>query len=556
MNFDKKTILAFLLIGLVFLLVQTPFYKKAFFPQLYQQEQLRKGHPDSLRTVSPAASESLDEIKAEKVGWSTGLSHALPQAKEKIITVETALYKATFSNRGALLTSWTLKKYTTGFGEPVQMLHDPSQGNLGLSFVDRNGDSTSTADLPFNCSDDSLIDATTEKKTVQFVLDLGEGKRIIKEMEFLPNAYHFQFTTTLQNMEQVIADKAFTLSMPAGLSSTEKRVNEDMSYAKAIIAAAGEYSKHDKANGQTLKETGTIDWIAIRTKYFLLAVIPQNSKGIYSQTTGKQFVSTKDPKAKWKQFIVTLTMPFTRHDYQETFTVFLGPMDDEILKSYQVGLEKSMDMGMKIIQPISAAVLWTFKKIHTYVNNYGLVLVIFSLLIKIITTPLTNKSYSSMKKMQALQPQMTLLKEKYGKDPQRLNKETMKLYKEQGINPMGGCFPVLLQIPIFIALFNVFRSTIELRQQGFFSWIKDLSGPDTIATVSGIPINILPILMGGTMILQQKMSVTDPKQKAMIYLMPAIMIFMFYSFPSGLNLYYTIFNILAIIQQKYLQPNT
>ncbi len=553
MNFDKKSILAFLLIGLVFLLVQTPLYKKYFFPQVYHQEQGRKAIQDSLRLAPATPKAPTDETK-EPMATPALATLTADTIKEKIITVETERYRATFSSRGALLVSWTLKKYTTGYGDAVQMVADPLQGNLALSFITHEGDSTSTALYPFTCTADSFIDARSEGKTLRFELAFGPTQKIIKEFEFLPKAYHVQVKIGLQNMEQIIADKAYSLSLPSGLNITEKRVSEDMSYAKTIVAAAGEYSKNGKANGQVIKETGSIDWIALRTKYFLMALIPQQSKGMYVQSKGWEIPTPLDIKARWKKFAISLTMPYTKKDYQETFSLYLGPLDDDILKTYQVGLENTMDFGWKFIQPISVAILWTFKQIHKYISNYGLVLIIFSLLLKIITTPLTNKSTTSMKKMQTLQPLMTELKEKYANDPQRLNKETMKLYKEQGINPMSGCFPVLIQIPIFIALFNVFRSTIELRQQGFAGWISDLSSPDTIGVVAGIPINVLPILMGVTMILQQKMTVTDPKQKAMVYMMPALMIFMFYSFPSGLNLYYTIFNILTIVQQKYLTP--
>ncbi|NLP12061.1 membrane protein insertase YidC [bacterium] len=555
MNFDKKSILAFLLIGLVFLLVQTPLYKKYFFPQVYQQEQTRKAVQDSLRLTPGTPAQQPNEPIVTSITAPIAATLSADTIKEKTITVETAFYRATFTNRGALLTSWTLKKYTTGHGAAVQMIANPLKGNLALSFISHDGDSIYTALYPFSCSADSFIDARSESKTLRFELPFTPTQKVIKEIEFLPNAYHIQVKIGLQNMEEIIADKAYNLSLPSGLNITEKRVSEDMSYAKTIVAAAGEYSKNSKANGQMIKETGSIDWIALRTKYFLMALIPQQSKGMYVQSQGWEIPTPLDIKARWKKFTISLTMPYTKKDYQEAFTLYLGPLDDDILKSYQVGLENAMDFGWKFIQPISVAILWTFKQIHKYVTNYGLVLIIFSLLLKIITTPLTNKSTASMKKMQTLQPLMNELKEKYGNDPQRLNKETMKLYKEQGINPMSGCFPVLIQIPIFIALFNVFRSTIELRQQGFISWISDLSSPDTIGVVGGIPINVLPILMGVTMILQQKMTVTDPKQKAMVYLMPALMIFMFYSFPSGLNLYYTIFNILTIIQQKYLQPS-
>jgi YidC/Oxa1 family membrane protein insertase len=554
MNFDKKAVMAFLLIGLVFLLVQTPLYKKAFFPQLYKQEQLRKALKDTVKTVPLASkgSEALYSQGDSNVAKSSSLVAAVQ--RETLYTVRTNLYTATFSNLGGRLTSWTLNKYVDGFGKPVQMVSEDMEGNLNISFHTKEGDSTSTALWPFSAGADTVMQVNGEKDVLRFIYSLAPDQQIIKEYRFYPNQYHFDLNLSLQNMEQVIANKAFTISAPTGLNCTEKRVKEDMNYAKAIVAAGGEINKSYKTNGQIYKETGSIDWIAVRTKYFAMAIIPTQSKGMYAHIYGTESVSKLDPAEKWKKIAISLTMPFTRNEYNETFKVFLGPMDDEILKSYAIGLENTMDMGPKFIAPISAAILWTFKRIHSFIPNYGVVLILFSLLIKIITTPLTNKSYSSMKKMQILQPKLAELKDKYGNDAQRLNKETMRLYKEEGINPMSGCFPILLQIPIFIALFNVFRATIELRQQGFFGWITDLSNPDTITTIGTISINILPILMGLTMIWQQKMSVTDPKQKAMVYLMPAMMIFLFYSFPSGLNLYYTIFNVLAMLQQKYLQP--
>ena len=199
------------------------------------------------------------------------------------------------------------------------------------------------------------------------------------------------------------------------------------------------------------------------------------------------------------------------------------------------------------------------KFFYNFIPNYGIVIIIFSVLVKIVVYPLTKKSYKSMKEMSRVQPLLAELKEKYKGDPQRLNKETMKLYKEHGINPLGGCLPMLLQLPLLAALFIVFRSTIQLRGATFIpGWIDDLSRADTIFTLPfslpmyGDQFNILPILMAGSMIFQSKMTMQDPKQKAMVYIMPIFMLLIFNQFPSGLNLYYTMFNVLTIIQQKFI----
>jgi YidC/Oxa1 family membrane protein insertase len=188
------------------------------------------------------------------------------------------------------------------------------------------------------------------------------------------------------------------------------------------------------------------------------------------------------------------------------------------------------------------------------------VLIIFSLLIKILVYPLTKKSYESTQRMQAVQPQLNALKEKYKNDQKKMSQAQMALFKEHGVNPLGGCFPILLQMPLLISLFQVFRSTIELRGAPFVLWIKDLSSPDSVVDlpfslpIYGDHIAILPILMGITMFLQQRMMPTQAsgQQKYMSYFMTIFFTLLFNNFPSGLNLYYTLFNVLTILQQKFL----
>ena len=217
-----------------------------------------------------------------------------------------------------------------------------------------------------------------------------------------------------------------------------------------------------------------------------------------------------------------------------------------------------MSMGFSLIRPISRGVLSALVAMHKFIPNYGVVLIIFSILVKLVVYPLTRKSYQSMRAMSSLQPKLQALKEKHAKDPQKLNKATMALYKEEGVNPMGGCLPMLIQMPLLFALFQVFRSTIELRGEPFMLWITDLSAPDTLFEIGGFPINILPLVMAASMFIQQKMTPTAAgagQQKSMMYFMNIFFIFIFYRLPSGLNLYYTLFNVLTILQQKYLTPH-
>jgi YidC/Oxa1 family membrane protein insertase len=217
----------------------------------------------------------------------------------------------------------------------------------------------------------------------------------------------------------------------------------------------------------------------------------------------------------------------------------------ETLESYGFGLENAVDLGWSIISPVSKITLSMLVWLHQFISNYGIVIIILSVFVKIILFPLTYKSMKATQGMQQIQPQMEALREKHKNDSQKLNKEMMKLYKEGGVNPLGGCLPMVLQMPILFSLYTVFSSTIELRDAPFIdAWINDLSLKD--------PIYVLPVLMGLTMLLQSKMTMKDPRQAMFIYVMPIVLFFIMKDLPSGLILYWTMVNILTIIQQ-YIQ---
>jgi YidC/Oxa1 family membrane protein insertase len=302
---------------------------------------------------------------------------------------------------------------------------------------------------------------------------------------------------------------------------------------------------------------GNTEWIAVRTKYFLAAIIPGRVK-----TKGVNFGGYGVKIGDVIERRYTAELNVSKADpSSDTYSVFLGPMDYSILTEYENGLDELvMSHGWyeRTFRAISLPIVGLLKFFYSFIPNYGIVIILFSVLVKIVVYPLTKKSYKSMKEMSRVQPLLAELKEKYKGDPQRLQKETMKLYKEHGINPLGGCLPMLLQLPLLAALFIVFRSTIQLRGATFIpGWIDDLSSADTIFTLPfslpmyGDQFNILPILMAGSMIIQSKMTMQDPKQKALVYIMPIFMLLIFNQFPSGLNLYYTLFNVLTIIQQRF-----
>ena len=198
-------------------------------------------------------------------------------------------------------------------------------------------------------------------------------------------------------------------------------------------------------------------------------------------------------------------------------------------------------------------ILKAFLAMYSLVPNYGVVIILFSILVKIVVFPLTHKSLESTVKMQTLQPKIAEIRERYAKDQQKMNEVMMKMYREEKINPIGGCLPMLLQMPILFALFSLFRGTIELRQADFAFWITDLSKPDTISSFGLFDFHVLPLLMGISMFVQQKMMMKDPKQAALVYIMPVFLTWIFWDMSSGLVFYYTLYNVLTLAQQIIME---
>jgi YidC/Oxa1 family membrane protein insertase len=561
MQFDRKTVLAFVLIGLLLIFVNTDLYQKWMLgdaprPPLSDSTAVRQpdfAQPDpETAAFTPAIAPPADTAAANL---------AQERAQEKEIRVETPLYSGAFSTLGASLKSWQFKKYSSPGGGPVSLFQNGADNLVvQLPTIDdtlNTGQFNFAVDYPFG---GSLTLQSGEKRDLVFTRALAPGKFIRKTYSLSADEYTVRLKIELVNLRDILQGYSYLLSWHTGLASTEPRPAEDMTYAMAYSLANKDLDEFD-VGSDNYKQGGSDDWpaqwAAARNKYFAVAIIPQNltAKGVryYGSTT------KLNNEVIGKTYQLDVSMPLERdRDFSQEFAVYIGPLDYDVIKKLGVGLDAIMNFGWKIIQPISKLVLWAFQFLNSFIPNYGIVIVVFSLLVKIILHPLTKKSYQSMQEMQRIQPEMARLREKYANDAQKMNVEMMKLYKEHGVNPMGGCLPMLLQMPLLYALFIVFRSTIELRQAPFFGWIKDLSAPDAIFTLPfSIPLYgnlvcVLPIVMGATMLIQQAMTVTDPKQKMMVYMMPIIMTLAFNTFPSGLNLYYTLFNVLSILQQKYM----
>ena len=450
----------------------------------------------------------------------------------------------------------TLFPYTTLFrskatdSTSVQLVDNFNNNNLLFEAISVDGfPLILSAPWSLNESKKSY-NVTDRSQSLTFTTEVL-GKTISKTLTFNPNSYKIDVSFDLLDIKEQISQGLYSLSWKGGLPTTQKNVKDELFYYKAYVYQGDELSSEKLRKHKTLDEKyrGQTNWVGTRNKYFLTAIISVDN------AVGASLKGTYETDAP--QFDISINQQINSSN---SFALYLGPLAYKSISSLGVNLEQTMSMGFSLIRPISRGVLAALVAMHKFIPNYGVVLIIFSILVKIIVYPLTKKSYQSMKAMSVLQPKLKALKEKHAKDPQKLNKATMRLYKEEGVNPMGGCLPMLIQMPLLFALFQVFRSTIELRGAPFMLWITDLSAPDTLFEIGGFPINILPLLMAVSMFIQQKMNPTAAgaggagQQKTMMYFMNVFFIFIFYRLPSGLNLYYTLFNVLTILQQKYLTP--
>lgn len=515
--------------------------------------------------ATPAPAESITKPQAEKP--ETALLEVDQDSSEKIIQISTPLVDLKISNKGAgKILEWTLKNYAAWNTEFVQIINDQLENGPQISFQEINGEIFSLDDYLFFSDKSSPGYAIGETEQLKLTYHIQYKNSVIeKSITIYGNSYHIDVDFNVTKPEQILLNNEYLVAWLNGIPSNESNIKEDYTYAEAYASMGGElesYSVDSEEPGKPVLLTGKTDWVASRMKYFMVAVVPEKARADGANLSG---YGAQNDDILYKNYSIGLNILSGGDMIRDSFKIYMGPLDYSILKSYELELETLvLNHGWyeTTFRPISLLVLSIFKFFQKFIPNYGIVIIIFSILIKLLVYPLTKKSYESMSNMGKVQPMVAELKEKYKNDPQRMNREMMKLYKQEGINPMGGCLPGLLQLPILAALFIVFRSTIQLRGASFIpGWIDDLSRPDTIATLPfsipfyGADLNVLPILMAVSMIIQQKMTMKDPKQKALVYLMPIFLLFLFNQFPSGLNLYYTLFNVLTIFQQKLIERN-
>jgi YidC/Oxa1 family membrane protein insertase len=560
--FDRKTILAMIVVGLILILL--PKYYKLISPQK---------PPASVPTTAPADTlppPEQPQTPAERrpAATATPLSAPPPSRMEAVVAdtlpldrefvrIETAKFSMTIGEN-AQITSYMLKEYVFDGGTQV-ILHAPASApDGGMCYLDFDCGQLNFRSLNnFRFSTESRhLNVTSGRDSVSLIAADSAGRVVALTYVIAADKYGFEVSLQTKGLN-VPETGEFRIRWMGGVPSTETDPMRDMQYAGAYALVGDELEKVTTGRERTKEftATGQTRFAAARSKYFMAAIVP------FEPAAGVEIVGTNpEPRSKTAtpRYDLSLRQAWGANA-SGRWTVYWGPMRYEDLKALNTGLENTMNWGWAIIRPFSLAVLWALTAMHKAIPNYGFVIIIFSIAVKILLWPLTRKSQVSMKKMAALQPEIQALREQHSKNPQAVNQAIMALYKERGVNPASGCIPLLLQMPLLYALFVVFSSTIEFRQAPFILWITDLSLPDWVYTLPfsipmyGAHVAVLPLVMAVTQFFMSKRTTTDPNQKFMLYIMPVFMLMIFNNLPSGLTFYYTLFNLLAIVEQNLIK---
>ena len=512
------------------------------------------------------------EERAEPEVASPQVPQERRQPKEGVVyqdvVVDTPLYIATFSTYGGRLTSWKLKHYMDKVTlhplgkfvqnmvggilgrkrgdetppQPVDIVNTTTLENSPLGINFRKGRIGYDEGIPFVPSSKGItLTQRGEEKTLTFRWRSPRGEQIERRFTFYADNYRMDMDVIVSTPpNRGLIKDTLELEWTTEVQKADKRYG---GFFGPIYYTGGDYQKikpkkiKNKEEGKVIKE---MDWFGIDQDYFIALIYPS------IQGTSLMLTRASDDVIHSTQLTALELGPGDKGKIAYTF--FLGPKISHLLSQITPTAKEAAGYGW--LSVLAIPILGALNITNSVTGNYGLDIIILAIFLKILFTPLTHKSQKSMKEMQKLQPEVKRLQQKYKEDKQTLNREIMELYKRRKVNPFGGCLPLLLQMPVFFALYRAFLGAIELRHSPFILWIRDLADKD--------PTYITPLLMGATMYFQQKMTTVsaDPTQMKMMSLMPIFFTFIFLNFPSGLVLYWLITNVLAIGHQLYINRKT
>ena len=540
-----RAFLAILISFVILLGYQYFFIGPAQQEQVVTEQTTVQPQPEQQQTPAQITAPPPPQVQPQTVAPQPSAAAEQRQARE--VTIDTDLYTATISEKGGVITSFLLKNFR----------EEKTEDALGVNLVRTD----QTQGYPLSFSWGSVFDRhtlyTVDNTEVQFDSATNKGSlilravspsglEVIRTYQFDSTDYLIEHEVTVVNRSGQVLQGAAELhqtNLPFGKLS---RASNWLFRGPSMFGEAGlqKFKLKEFDDGpQTVQEK--IDWVAYEGTYFMTGIIPSDNSQSITMNAEEELV-TIDLQAG----LETLA-PEATNAYQ--YKLFYGPKKLTLLNEIGFNLGKIVNFGWFDI--IAKPMLYLLNWFYSVVHNYGVAIILVTIILKAIFWPITQKGLKSMKNMQKLQPKVVKLKEKYKDDPTRMNQEMMNLYKTYKVNPLGGCLPMVLQIPVFFALYKVLLQSIELRHAPFMLWINDLSAPDRLYLGFDIPylggLPVLTLLMGASMFLQQKMTPTtaDPTQAKIMMFLPLIFTVMFVNFASGLVLYWFVNNLLSILQQ-------
>jgi YidC/Oxa1 family membrane protein insertase len=536
---NRQTLIGIVLIFAIFFISEQFIWKKSKTPQptTVKQEQTQP-------TQTPVT--ETNPVNSAVLPPEFNMANAQVAEINDNIILENDSLKIVFSNKGAVIREVFLKKFLLTDKSIVQLI--PAGKAIANTILLGESSSTDLVNIPFQY--ESIVE--NGFNGVRFFFS-PESDKIIEKKYVLGYNYGVNHKLTIHSSGAL---KGYSIDFGAGINDTEEYVKTKAQDYRFYTQADNTIIIKDlsKLKKNSFLQNGKVEWAAIRSKYFVLAC--KDEAPVLTNSV-KADTSSQSPA-----FTMTTKRENASNDWEEDFLLYMGPSSYDLLKSHGGGLENVSERGYKWLRWLVDIFAWFLSFLYKLIPNYGVVILVFSIVIKIVLHPLSHKSMDAMRKTQKIQPQVQAIQAQYKSDPKRMQQELSKLYKETGASPLGGCLPMLFQMPVFFALYTVLRFSLDMRQAHFVGWLKDLSEPD--------PYYILPILMGVFMIVQQlmmnpkkeqveqmdeKQQAMQQSQKMMAYIMPVILFFVFKSMPAGLVLYWTVFNVLSIIQQYYLQKH-
>jgi YidC/Oxa1 family membrane protein insertase len=521
---EKRTMVALFLTIVILFVIQ-----QYFTPAPTQEKKEPQKVEQKKEAVTEAAPKGgvVEERKAEA-------KPAVQKKPVKSVLVETPLLKVRLTDLGGAIDSVQLTQYkeTVKGDQPKELVEDVKPYSY-LPRVSRTTNGASADDATYFKSDRESIIVRDKPETLVMAGTLTDGTKAKKIYTFYPDSYTVDLKIETESVEKQKTTVDFVL------------INDKK---ESSYTFKGPFTY----NGKSLEQIEKLDKTVSMDKTYKYAGLDEDYFAFIWIPAGEPTANLLILKGENNVPLVRLVLD------QGTVSgkMYFGPKKTDILKSLNVGAQKIVDFGWFdiIAKPMIAGLSLANRVTH----NYGIDIILLTILIKIIFYPLSVKSYKSMKEMQKMQPVIQKLKEKYKDDKGKLNAEMMDIYKKKGVNPMGGCLPMVIQIPVFFALYKALSGAIELRHAPFMLWINDLSAPEDLFTfhVMGyaLPLRILPLVMGVTQVIQQKMTPTsvDPMQEKMMLFMPIFFTFLFWGFPAGLVLYWLVNNVISIAQQYYI----